>query len=119
LLHYSYHEEKTFFFDYAMYNMMTMFGIHFLFNFKIEQFSLVRLFVDRNIRRLEIFNNGSGSAGNDVMDISDSTTTAKSSSKKLIASKLSDEKFSSRTSRKIKRSLGLRSHRSDVISVAA
>jgi hypothetical protein len=60
-----YSNPDTYFFDYAMYNMMIMFGIHFLFNFKIEHSSLMRrLFVKKisklelsNSRRSEIYNN--------------------------------------------------------------
>mmetsp|Transcript_15745 Transcript_15745/g.15100 ORF Transcript_15745/g.15100 Transcript_15745/m.15100 type:complete len:384 (-) Transcript_15745:108-1259(-) len=47
LLHFSY-ANGTFFFDYNMYNMMIVFGIHFLFNFKIEYTSFARVLADGN-----------------------------------------------------------------------
>jgi hypothetical protein len=53
LVYFSY-VNGNFFFDYNMYNMMIVFGIHFLFNFKIEDTYFVRLLVGINHTRLRI-----------------------------------------------------------------
>jgi hypothetical protein len=54
ILVYFSHANGNFFFDYNMYNMMIVFGIHFLFNFKIEYTSFARLLTNINDTRLRI-----------------------------------------------------------------
>jgi hypothetical protein len=81
LLFYS-NPDRTYFFDYAMYNMMIMFGIHFLFNFKIEHITLMKQLFVKKFRKLEI-SNSRRSVSNDIRrDFN--LSTKKSSSKKIV-----------------------------------